>query len=482
MSAEVGVDGFIPSIDMKVQYSPDKVVTMRGEYEKPASLILETCHSESGEDCVKDGELSLQLLKDEILQARAYIRPAMFEDMKNFFTLDIDMESLEAAYAEIYDDFIREKDARIELINTHLIDPIRNIYQDINYFFVSTWSKMYKNNDLYFKDIMDFLIINYNRLQDKIDELTVIYTDHFTRKWQEIQSIIADLQVKYANSTSSVFEFIEQTQKELKANYKYNLNRLQKINFKLQKSLNSLKEQLLTWIEEIKNDPAYQTVETWVNEQQENIQLKYKEIQKTAKESWEVFRNSEDLKEVYNIILDLFEQLTVVYEMFDVEEQAMTFINDLRENGITRLYTKSLEWLEKQKERWSFEVVAYTFENGLAEIKIGVPKELTSLESLSELKIFQLLEDFYVEMMEQLEPYAKDFLEIYYSAVEYINEAYLVVVSRLPEVLTALRESAQSFYDRVVVPYIQPFVYNLWDMIESLLSTIYDAIKLYATK
>jgi len=479
VSAEVGVDGFIPHVDMKVQYSPDKIITMRSEFEKPSSLVLETCQSLTDENCVRDGELSLRLLEDDIFQARAYIRPAIFDDIKNFISMGIDVNSLRDSYSEYYEDIVREKDARLELISDTILAPLLDAIADTKVYLLKAGSRLYKNNDYYFKDMADFLIISYNKVESKLDEITVIYSELFARKWVEIQDIVLDLQTKYGNSTNYFFDYINEAESELRQSYKYNMDKVRKIGFRLKKSLAVYVNEIEAWFEEIKTQPSYIQLESWANEQTVLMQQNYQEMNNFALESWENLKTSQDLKLFYNTILDMLDQLDVVYELLDVEKQAKRLINDLREKGISELYTKTVKYIEEQKKRWSFQIVDVTFENGLAEIKIGVPKELTTLESLYELQIVQVLEDYYIEMIAHLHPYMDEFFEICDSVTQYLNEAYRVVLSRVPDLLTGLQEGANSAYERVIVPYIQPFVYNLWDVIESFITNMYSILKDY---
>ena len=126
MLAEIDMDKSSPSFDLSFTLEPEQEFHMYGKYIDPSSMMIEAYREIQGSR-VQDTQMSLRLSESNVLNARAFFRPHIIDDLKALFSGNSGMGEMTA---DIVEAMTVEIDQKMSLLKTSF-EPLRSSFTDL---------------------------------------------------------------------------------------------------------------------------------------------------------------------------------------------------------------------------------------------------------------------------------------------------------------------------------------------------------------
>ena len=239
---------------MFVSFSfPDDLLHIFAEYMRPA-VDFKVYRQLSSGDQINDVVLNLDLDSDQLVTGTAYIRPQIWQDIKNLFKNTDFQAKFDQEFAPIKRALKQElmaKQAAWERVSEGPQAAVKSVRADLKQVYNKlsrAFLKAYKANEFHMKDICDamsdayekvksqFIVLNekvkrtmtpiYKNMQQKLQELNVQVKSCLKKNQQTIQQTFQDVKQRAAALHAEYKPQIEQAFNKVRATYKQTKDRL----------------------------------------------------------------------------------------------------------------------------------------------------------------------------------------------------------------------------------------------------------------
>jgi len=376
LQAEIDMHQTNPSFDFTFSLDPQMEMHVYGKYVDPSSIMIEAYRENQGTR-VQDSQMSLRLTDNHIVNARAFFRPQIIDELKNLLSTNTELGAAVSQLSSVITDEYNEKTALL----AQAIIPLTASFDELKQNIVSTYENMYSSNVFYTRDISDAVSQYYSALSAKFNERWAIlseeYRAHFARKAIEIRQMNEEVKSFFDKVKAEAVQVAKELYAAYAEHYDHSMGRMEQIITETMDYVRSHPR-----MQDLVEKMSSMSPTEYLLPLHEQYERHVAGLSNIWEEVWEVIPLPSFVRTWAEQSIQDTEWL---YQYLEVDDAVKGWIAELHQAGIDEIAERSVSWLKNQLKRFTVNIITWAPRSGEAEVEVTLPLEIKDLRTMPDL-------------------------------------------------------------------------------------------------